>query len=147
MQDDRLDASLSHALVRLFRLQNRLHSRGLRDTGLSAEQAHVLSVLWIRGPMTMGALQKQLSLSSATLTGAIDRMAADRLVRRVPSPGDKRAVVLEATTTAKQRAQIEAAIDAGEARCFRALGKRDRAELLRLLALCADDVEPDAAAR
>jgi MarR family transcriptional regulator, organic hydroperoxide resistance regulator len=147
MQDDRLDTSLSHAMVRMFRLQNRVHSRALREVGLSAEQAHVLSVLWLRGPMTMGALQKQLALSSATLTGAIDRMEADGVVRRVPSADDKRAFVLEARTTAKQRAQIEAAIDAGEARCFRALGKRERGELLRLLALCAADLEPDAAAR
>ncbi|HEX4453223.1 MAG TPA: MarR family transcriptional regulator [Kofleriaceae bacterium] len=147
MQDDRLEASLSHALVRLFRLQNRLYSRALREVGLSAEQAHLLSVLWERGAMTMGALQKQLALSSATLTGAIDRMEADGLVRRVPSPDDKRAFVLEARTSAKRRAQIEAAIDAGEVRCFRALGKRDRGELLRLLAACATDLEPDAAAR
>ncbi len=147
MQDDRLDASLSHALVRLFRLQNRLYSRELRAVGLSAEQAHLLSVLWVRGAMTMGALQKQLALSSATLTGAIDRMEVDGLVRRVPSPDDKRAFVLEARTTAKRRAQIEAAIDAGEARCFRALGKRERTELLRLLARCAAELEPDAAAR
>ncbi|HEY1548378.1 MAG TPA: MarR family transcriptional regulator [Kofleriaceae bacterium] len=131
----------------MFRLQNRVHSRALRDVGLSAEQAHVLGVLWERGAMTMGALQKQLGLSSATLTGAIDRMEADGSVRRVQSPDDKRAFVLEARTTPKQRAQIEAAIDACEARCFRALGKRDRGELHRLLALCTADLEPDAAAR
>jgi DNA-binding MarR family transcriptional regulator len=147
MQDDRLGQSFDHALVRLFRLVNRIHNRGLRSTGLSAEQAHILMVLWVRGAMTIGALQKQLALSSATLTGAIDRMEADGLLRRVPSAEDRRAFVIEPRTTAKQRAQIEASVNATEERCVRALSKRDRAELLRLLELCAADLELDAAAR
>ena len=147
MQDDRLGASISNALVRLFRLVNRVHNRGLRSTGLSAEQAHILSILKFRGPMTIGSLQKLLALSSATLTGAIDRMEADALVRRVPSPDDRRAVLLEARMTPKLWAQIEVAIAVEEERCFRALGKRDRAELLRMLEACAADLETDAAAR
>ncbi|HEY3801677.1 MAG TPA: MarR family transcriptional regulator [Kofleriaceae bacterium] len=147
MQDDRLEQSISNALVRLFRLVNRIHNRGLRATGLSAEQAHILMILWVRGPMTIGALQKQLALSSATLTGAIDRMAADGLLRRVPSPEDRRAFVVEPRITAKRRAQIEAAVTATEERCVRALAKRDRSELRRLLEVCADDLELDAAAR
>jgi len=138
---------VSNALVRLFRLVNRVHNRGLRGTGLSAEQAHILSILRIRGPMTMGSLQKQLALSSATLTGAIDRMESDGLVRRAPSPDDRRAVLLEARVAPKLWAQIDGAIATGEERCFRALGKRDRGELLRLLATCAADLETDAAAR
>jgi DNA-binding MarR family transcriptional regulator len=147
MQGDRLDASLGNALVRLFRFQNRVHNRALRGTGVSAEQAHVLSILWERGAITIGALQKQLALSSATLTGAIDRLEGDGLVRRVPSPDDRRAFVLEPRVPPKLRGQIEAAVQAGEDRCFRALGKRDRAELLRMLAACAADLETDAAAR
>jgi len=147
MQGDRLDASLGNALTRMFRFQNRVHNRGLRGTGVSVEQAHVLSVLWERGAMTIGALQKQLAVSSATLTGAIDRMEADGLVRRVPSPDDRRAFVLEPRVAPGLRAKIEAAVQSGEDRCFRALGKRDRAELLRLLVACATDLEPDAVAR
>jgi DNA-binding MarR family transcriptional regulator len=56
MQDEKLRASLGHAMVRLFRLINRLHNRNLKPHGVSTEQAHVLSVLWLRGAMTMGQL-------------------------------------------------------------------------------------------
>jgi DNA-binding MarR family transcriptional regulator len=147
MQDDRLDTSVSNALVRLFRLVNRVHNRTLRSTGLSAEQAHILTILRIRGPMTMGALQKQLALSSATLTGAIDRLEADGFVRRAPSPDDRRAVVLEARVAPKRWVPLDAAIAVCEERCFRALGKRERTELLRMLDACAADLETDAAAR
>jgi len=147
MQGNRLDASLANAVVRLFRLVNRVHNRGLQPTGLSAEQAHLLTVLWFRGPMTMGQLQRQLALSSATLTGAIDRMEAQGLVRRVPSPGDKRAFVLEPKTTAKKRAHIEAILDDGEATCFGMLAASERKQLLTLIDKCATALEPTAAAR
>jgi DNA-binding MarR family transcriptional regulator len=147
MQGNRLDTSLANAVVRLFRLINRVHNRELKPTGLSAEQAHVLEVLWYRGAMTMGALQRQLALSSATLTGAIDRMESQGLVRRVPSEDDKRAFVLESRTTAKKRAQVDAAVGEGEELCFGMLSKPERDQLLRLLDKCITHLEPTAAAK
>src|SRR5216110_2372951 len=104
MQDDRLRASLGNALVRLFRLVNRAHGRALKPHEVSTEQAHILSILWIDGAMTIGRLQKLLALSSPTLTGAIDRMEAQGLVRRVPSPDDRRAMLIEPRVPPKQRA-------------------------------------------
>nr|HEX4316417.1 MarR family winged helix-turn-helix transcriptional regulator [Kofleriaceae bacterium] len=134
MQDDPVRASLPHAVVRAFRLVNRASNRLFKPVGLSAEQAHVLSVLWALGPMTIGALQRELALSSPTLTGAIDRMAAMELVRRVPSKDDARASVLECTAgAAKKRRKIESTIDAIDDTCFAALTAGERAELSRLL--------------
>ena len=147
MQDDRLRASLPNAVVRLFRQVNRVHNRKLRAAGISAEQAHVLLILEATGPLTIGQLQKQLALSSATLTGAIDRLELQELVRRVPSPTDRRAFLVESRLPARKRAQIEAAVDAGEKACFAALTAAERKELLRLLTKCIDHLEDEAAAR
>jgi DNA-binding MarR family transcriptional regulator len=118
MQDDPLRSSVANAVVRLFRFVNRVHNRQLKPLGISAEQAHILTVLAVEGPMTMGTLQRLLALSSPTLTGAIDRLEAQELVRRVPSPDDRRAVLLEPRVGGRKRAQIEAAIDEGERVCF-----------------------------
>ena len=147
MQDDRLRASLPNAVVRLFRQVNRVHNRKLRDAGISAEQAHILLILDATGPLTLGQLQKHLALSSATVTGAIDRLEAQELVRRTPSPDDRRAFLVESCLPARKRAQIEAAIEAGEKACFGALGAAERRELLRLLTKCIDHLEDAAAAR
>src|SRR6266481_2389479 len=95
MQDDRLDNALGYALVRAFRHVNRAHNRALLPFELSAEQAHILLVLWLTGPMKIGDLQRSLVLSSGTLTGAIDRMEKAGLVRRVPDPDDGRAWRIE----------------------------------------------------
>jgi DNA-binding MarR family transcriptional regulator len=136
MQDDRFRSSLANAVVRLFRLVNRTHNRKLKDIGISAEQAHVLTVLAVEGPMTIGRLQRLLALSSPTLTGAIDRLEAQELVRRVPSPTDRRAVLIEPRIAPKRQAQINAVLDEGEHQCFGVLTAAERKELQRLLDKC-----------
>jgi DNA-binding MarR family transcriptional regulator len=147
MQDDRLRSSLANAVVRLFRQVNRLSNRRIREAGMSAEQAHILLILETTGPLTIGQLQKQLELSSATLTGAIDRLEAQELVRRVPSPDDRRAFLVESRLPAKKRAQIEGIVEDAEKQCFAALTATEKRELLRLLGKCIAHLEPEAAAR
>lgn len=142
MQDERVRANLPHAVVRLFRLVNRVHNRALGAHGVTAEQVHVLVLLWTLGPMTIGKLQKLLALSSPTLTGAIDRMVAQKLLRRRPDPDDRRAVVLEAEPgTARKRAAIEKTLAESEEVCFGTLTASERRELLRLLDKAASALE------
>ena len=136
MQDDRLRSSLGHAVVRLFRLVNRATNRALKDRELSAEQAHILLALWIEGPKPMGALQKLLALSSPTLTGAIDRMETQALVRRVPSTEDRRVSVIEPRVPPRKRSEIEALIVESDRASFAMLTAAERKELLRLLDKC-----------
>jgi DNA-binding MarR family transcriptional regulator len=140
MQDDRRTTSLSHATVRLFRLVNRSTNRAVADLDVSGEQAHVLLVLWELGPVTIGVLQKELALSSATLTGALDRMEKAELVRRVPSPTDGRMSLIEATVGGARRKKIATAVDASEAACFGALTAAERKELLALMNKCIDQI-------
>ncbi len=142
MQDNRFRSSLANATVRLFRYVNRSHNRQLKTIGISAEQAHVLTVLAVEGPMTIGRLQRLLALSSPTLTGAIDRLAEQELVRRVPSPTDRRAFVIETRVPARRQAQIDAVLDEAEQQCFGALTAGERKELLRLLDKCVTHLEP-----
>ena len=147
MQDDRVRASLANSIVLLFRQINRVHNRKFRELGVSAEQAHILLLLGLLGPMTIGRLQKQLSLSSATLTGALDRLENQSLIRRVPSPEDKRAFVIESRLTAKKQAQLEDVIEAGEKECFSVLTASERKELGRLVDKCVAHLDVVAAAK
>ena len=140
MQDKRLQASLGYALVRAFRTVNRDTTRALSPHGLSAEQAHILLVLWDGGPMKVGELQRVLALGSGTLTGALDRMEKASLVRRVPDPKDRRAFVVEPLPFgAKKRKFVERTLEGIEEGCFAMLTPRERATLFRLLTRVADD--------
>jgi len=138
----RIQDSTSTAVVRLFRLINRTYNRALKPVGLSAEQTHILGILWIEGPMTIGELQRMLSLSSSTLTGAIDRMERMELVRRVRVPGDRRAWQLQPTNMpARKRKQIEQILDETEEVCLAGLTAKERRQLLKLLQKAAGAFE------
>lgn len=141
MQDDRLRSSVGNAVARLFRLVNRAHGRALKAHEVSTEQAHILTILWSEGPLTIGRLQRMLALSSPTLTGALDRMETQGLVRRVPSPDDRRVSLIEPRVAAKTRTKIEATLDDSEERLFSALNATERKELLRLLDKCITDLD------
>jgi DNA-binding MarR family transcriptional regulator len=91
--------------------------------------------------MTIGRLQRMVALSSPTLTGALDRMEAQSLVRRVPSPDDRRASLIEPRVASRHRAKIMSTLEESESRCFGALTAPERKELLRLLDKCIVDLD------
>jgi DNA-binding MarR family transcriptional regulator len=134
VRDQRLNRSLAYSIVRVFRQLNRETGRIAKPFGLSGEQAGILIVLWLEGPLKIGQLQKILMLSSATLTGAIDRMEKAELVRRVPDPADRRAWLVEpADVDSRTRRQLEAALVDFEDRAFSVLTAGERKELGRML--------------
>jgi DNA-binding MarR family transcriptional regulator len=133
-RDPRLRGSLGYALVRAFRAVNRASNRALRPLGLSAEQAHILLVLWLDGAMRMTELQRVVMLSSGTLTGAIDRMERAGMVRRVADADDGRAWRVEPNAReGAARRSIEGTLETVEEDCFAALTAGERRELRRLL--------------
>lgn len=78
-------------------------------------------------PLTVGELGARLGLSSAAMTGLVDRLEHAGLGRRVPDPGDRRRVLVELTDTARsfgrrQLAPVAAAVE-------RALAASDEHEL------------------
>ncbi len=134
MQDDRLRSSLGFALVRAFRRVNRAHNRALVRHRLTAEQAHILVILWLDGAMKIGDLQRTLMLSSGTLTGALDRMEKSGLVRRVADPADRRAWRVEPVSIdSRRRRGIQSTLDETEAATFSRLTARERRTLWTLL--------------
>jgi DNA-binding MarR family transcriptional regulator len=68
-------------------------------------------------------------------------MEAADLVRRVPSPGDRRASLIEARVPPKRRDKVLEAVDRSDDACFAALTAAERKELLRLVGKCTSDLE------
>lgn len=133
MQDTSVHDSLGNAIVRLFRHVNREHNRALRKHGLSAEQVHVLTILWAEGAMPIGRLQHMLRVSSATITGTIDRMQRAELVHRTRDPDDGRTVIVEASQiNARRKRAIRETLDVTEDALFGMLAPSERRTLLEL---------------
>jgi DNA-binding MarR family transcriptional regulator len=109
---DRLHSAAIHLLRRL-RVQDEV-------LGISAPRLSALSVLVYVGPMRIGALADAEQVEPPTMTRLVDGMERDGYVTRQPDPGDRRAIVVRATSKGsralrKGRAQrVEAlAVDIG----------------------------------
>lgn len=88
---------LSHAIFRLAREHKSLAARLLRDCGLYPGQELVLITLWNSGPQRQVDLVQTLDSDAPTMARSIARLEKAGLVRREPSPTDRRALIVEAT--------------------------------------------------
>jgi DNA-binding MarR family transcriptional regulator len=90
---------------------DRLHSAAIhllrraaeedRAAGVSRARLSALSVVVFRGPLTLGELASAEGVRSATMTGIVNGLERDGLVRRRPHGSDRRAVNIEATAAGR----------------------------------------------
>ena len=124
--------ALDHAL-------HRMSKRMAASTGVTGPQRLVVRVLGRHPHLTAGALAKMLHLHPSTVTGLIDRLERDGLVRRQVDDDDRRATRVSLTPRGARldhniAGTIEAAIDT-------ALGNSANGDVeigLRLLAQITD---------
>jgi DNA-binding MarR family transcriptional regulator len=93
--------------TRKTEVADRLHSAAIhllrraaeedRAAGLSRARLSALSVVVFRGPLTLGELATAEGVRSATMTGIVNGLERDGLVRRRPHGRDKRSVNIEVT--------------------------------------------------
>ena len=134
------------AAIYLYTESRRVTKSLARRHGLTGPQITALKVLEGFGNLSLSELGQRMSAKRSTITGIVDRMERDGLVRRRRSTTDRRVVHLEATARGAQIASavpVTAMLMFGEA--LRALPDTDRAELIRILGRIADHVRKTAA--
>jgi len=97
--------SLNQVLISLRRVirATDLHSKQLvKTTGLTAPQILLLQAIRDNGDVTIGEVEKKISLSQATVTTILDRLEKRELVKRVRSTKDKRRVHVYLTDKASE---------------------------------------------
>ena len=135
-----LDTAPLEVLSRVTRLARHLDlaRRGaFARHGLETWAFDVLSALRRTGEpyrLSPGALLTQTLVTSGTMTNRIDRLVEHGLVRRRPSPDDRRGVLVELTPVGLDRVDGALAdlLDS-ERRLLRGLSDEDRANLADLL--------------
>lgn len=116
------------------RIEGRIQA-GLRDGFASTlPRFDLLSQLY-RAPdgLTMGELSSRLMVSNGNVTGLTARLVAERLVGRIPDPGDKR--IQRVSLTAKGKQEFEKMIPANQRWVAEVMAGLTGAELSQLLAL------------
>lgn len=91
---DRLHSASIHLLRRAAEAD--------RGDGLSRARLSALSVVVFRGPLTLGELAAAEGVRSATMSGIVNGLERDGLVRRRPHGTDRRAVQVEATAAGRR---------------------------------------------
>jgi len=83
----------------IHRLGGRAFKRMLQERGIAINpaQGRIMFVLWQKDDIPISELARQTSLGKSTLTSMLDRLEQAGYVRRVPSPHDRRVVLIERT--------------------------------------------------
>jgi MarR family transcriptional regulator, organic hydroperoxide resistance regulator len=88
-----LIAKIHQAAGRIF--ARKLKAHGLKE--INPAQGRILFALWQEAPLTITQLAKRTSLGKSTLTTMLDRLEEAGLLRRTPSPTDRRETLIERT--------------------------------------------------
>lgn len=118
---------ISHAIFRVARLHRMIAGHLLREVGLHLGQEIVMMHLWQAGPQRQADLVRVLDSDAATMARTIRRLETAGFVRRVPTPADKRAWLIEPTPASiGLRTRVEAIWAELEDAAVAGLGAADR---------------------
>jgi DNA-binding MarR family transcriptional regulator len=114
--------------------RDRLNIGFARALRLSAIDLYALEHLEAAGPLTPGALQQALGLTSGAVTALLDRLEERDLVSRSPHPDDRRSLLVELSPAAQADGEAELGDFHREiARAVKRLSPDDRAVVTRFL--------------
>jgi DNA-binding MarR family transcriptional regulator len=91
------------ALIQLSALVRDVFARVAQRHDLTPVQARLLCAL-VEGPRGMAELARGFSVEKAALTGLVDRAERRGLAKRMPVPGDRRALRVTLTDTGRRSA-------------------------------------------
>lgn len=73
---------------------NGFWTKKVEHLGVTASQAMVLNFLGEEDRILSRVLRQKLQITSATMTGILDRLEKIGLIKRQPHPGDRRAILV-----------------------------------------------------
>ena len=140
MRREESDACRAWQLLMRFFFAQRAHlpMSGARFD-LSPAQCHVLHLIEPERPLPMRRLADTLSCDASNVTGLVDRLESRGLVRRQPSPRDRRVKALHLTPTgARVRTQLLRHM-AARALPLSRLSLADQRRLVKILEALVDE--------
>lgn len=112
--------------------QNAISS--ISQLGLGYSDFAVLEMLLHKGPQSVNVIGKKVFLASGSITAAVDRLEAKKLVRRTCDPADLRARIVQLTGSGHRLAARAFRRHAGDMeKTLAKLTPNERIDLVRLL--------------
>lgn len=132
------DSPHQEVILNILRTSDLFQNRGgrlFREYGLTASQYNVLRILRGEGkPMPCLEIARRMIQVVPAMTGLIDRLEQQKLVRRERSTEDRRVVRVEVTGKALELlAKIDAPLDRFQRQLIGHLSRQELTDLIRLL--------------
>jgi predicted transcriptional regulator len=89
-----LAAAFAAAIRRTGSLMQLMSQAAAERIGINSTDLNCLNILSFRGQMTAGELARETGLTTASITGVVDRLEEAGFVRRERDPADRRRVVI-----------------------------------------------------
>jgi len=121
-------------LVRLFFAQRANLPPLAAELRLSPAQCHLLHLIEPERPIPMGELAETLSCHASNVTGLVDGLESRGLLRRRPSPADRRVKVLVLTPTGLRLRAVLLDRMTAPPTALERLSLREQRALVRILA-------------
>jgi DNA-binding MarR family transcriptional regulator len=133
------DPRLAQLVKTLRSIEGRLEA-SLEHVGLSLSQFGTLYQLVAAGePLPLSALAERRACVRSNMTQLVDRLEAEKLVRRVDDPRDRRSVLAELTEEGRARYDVGLkALRAAEREIFAPLTRDQREQFFTLLGILRD---------
>ena len=90
-----LEGEFLLAMRRVGSMMQLLGQRSAERIGVNATDLNCLNIVALTGRLTAGELAQQTGLTTASITGVLDRLEEGGFVRRVRDPQDRRRVMVE----------------------------------------------------
>ena len=133
--------AIVETIIYLYTESRRLTKEMARGFGLTGPQLTVIKLLEQLGDLSLSNLSDRIKAQNSTVTGIIDRMEREELVKRERSEQDRRMVLIRLTP---KGAELAKRIQVQPMDLFRAaladLPERDIEELFRILGVVQNHV-------
>jgi DNA-binding MarR family transcriptional regulator len=101
-QSDLLETRITEALRRIVRASDMTSRAIFKEHRLSGPQLAILQQVAASESATVSSLAKAVHVGAPTVTGILDRLERDGLIRRVRDVADRRQVIATATESGRQ---------------------------------------------
>ena len=102
IKENKLNLSTLVVFSRAENTIHRLEYETIRESGLTVAQFAVLEALYNKGDLRIQELIEKILTTSGNITVVIKNLEKDDLVKKIPDPSDKRAVIISITQKGKE---------------------------------------------
>lgn len=102
IKENKLNLSTLVVFSRAENTIHRLEYETIKESGLTVAQFAVLEALYNKGDLRIQELIEKILTTSGNITVVIKNLEKDDLIKKIPDPSDKRAVIISITPKGKE---------------------------------------------